>query len=39
MHLVIFDRRPEYRAKPWGERLGWEERTSPDNKTIVVVWA
>lgn len=37
-HLVIFDRRPEFRKKPWDERLGWEEKTSPDGQPITVVW-
>jgi hypothetical protein len=38
-HLVIFDRRPEWRAKPWEERLGWEVRPAPDSRTVTVVWA
>ena len=38
-HLVLFDRRPEWRDKPWTERLGWETRTAPDKKPVVVVWA
>jgi len=37
-HLVIFDRRQEFRDKPWDERLGWEEQTTPDNKPVTVVW-
>lgn len=38
-HLVIFDRRPEYRAKPWPERLGWEPRAALDGRPVTVVWA
>ena len=37
-HLVIFDRRPEYRAKPWEERLGWESHTTPAGHPVAVVW-
>lgn len=43
-HLVLFDRRPEYREKPWEERLGWEERTiaaSTDQtagRPVTVLW-
>jgi len=36
--LVIFDRRPEYRAKPWEERLGWEDRTAGNERPVTVVW-
>jgi len=31
-YLVIFDRRPETREKPWEERLGWDE-----TNTITVI--
>jgi RecB family endonuclease NucS len=37
-HLVIFDRRPEARAKPWDARLSRETRTSPDGQPVTVVW-
>ncbi|MFH0809397.1 MAG: ATP-binding protein, partial [Pseudomonadota bacterium] len=37
-HLVIFDRRPESRAKSWDERLGWEERVTPAGQPVTVVW-
>lgn len=37
-HLVIFDRRPEYRAKPWAERLGWDAAETPDGHPVTVVW-
>ena len=37
-HLVIFDRRPEARAKPWDARLSCETRTSPDGQPVHVVW-
>jgi hypothetical protein len=37
-HLVLFDRRPEWRAKPWSERLGWETRPSPAGHEVTVVW-
>ena len=36
--LVIFDRRPEARAKPWDARLSRETRTSPDGRPVNVVW-
>ena len=38
LHLVIFDRRPEYRAKAWEERLCREEQTTLNGKTVSVVW-
>ncbi|MDA1088337.1 MAG: PD-(D/E)XK nuclease domain-containing protein [Verrucomicrobia bacterium] len=38
LHLVIFDRRPEYRAKPWEERLAREERSTATGKPVAVVW-
>ncbi|RCK73278.1 MAG: Cell division protein FtsI [Peptidoglycan synthetase] [Candidatus Ozemobacter sibiricus] len=28
-YLVVFDRRPEARTRPWEERLTWEERPAP----------
>jgi hypothetical protein len=37
-HLVIFDRRAEYRAKPWEERLGWESHTTPAGHPVAVAW-
>jgi len=37
-HLVIFDRRPEARAKPWDARLSVETRTAPDGRPVHVVW-
>lgn len=37
-HLVLFDRRPEWRAKPWTERLGWETRATPAGHEVTVVW-
>lgn len=36
-HLVIFDRRPEWRSKPWEERLGWEVHTNT-SRSVSVVW-
>jgi len=36
-HLVIFDRRPEWREKPWEERLGWEEQVVA-SRSVTVVW-
>jgi len=36
-HLVIFDRRAEWKEKPWEERLGWEEQTTA-NRSVTVVW-
>ena len=38
LHLVIFDRRPEYRAKPWEERLAREARTTAAGKPVAVIW-
>jgi hypothetical protein len=38
LHLVIFDRRPEYRAKPWEERLSREDGVTPSGKNVSVVW-
>ncbi|RCK72913.1 MAG: Cell division protein FtsI [Peptidoglycan synthetase] [Candidatus Ozemobacter sibiricus] len=40
-YLVVFDRRPEARARPWEERLTWEERPSPTGQggPITVVGA
>jgi len=38
LHLVIFDRRPEYRAKPWEERLAREPRTTAAGKPVAVIW-
>ncbi len=38
LHLVIFDRRPEYRAKPWEERLGRETRNTAAGKSVSVIW-
>jgi hypothetical protein len=38
LHLVIFDRRPEARAKPWEERLGREDRTTATNKPVTIIW-
>jgi hypothetical protein len=38
LHLVIFDRRPEYRAKPWEERLSREARTTAAGKPVAVIW-
>ena len=38
LHLVIFDRRPEYRAKPWEERLGREEQATAKGKSVAVIW-
>jgi hypothetical protein len=37
-HLVIFDRRPEFRARPWDERLGWEPCATPAGAPVTVVW-
>lgn len=37
-HLVIFDRRPEYKKKSWDERLGWEEASTSAGKPVTVVW-
>jgi len=38
LHLVIFDRRSEYRAKPWEQRLAREPQTTADGKPVAVVW-
>ena len=38
LHLVIFDRRPEYRAKPWEERLARESRTTAAGKPVAIIW-
>jgi hypothetical protein len=38
LHLVIFDRRPEARVKPWDERLGSETRFLPDGRSVRVLW-
>jgi hypothetical protein len=38
LHLVIFDRRPEYRAKPWEERLSREAHTTAAGKPVAVIW-
>jgi len=38
LHLVIFDRRPETRAKPWEERLGRVERATAAGKPVAVIW-
>jgi hypothetical protein len=38
LHLVIFDRRLEYRAKPWEERLGREAHVTAVGKPVAVVW-
>ncbi len=38
LHLVIFDRRPEYRAKPWPERLAREMHATPAGKPVVALW-
>ena len=38
LHLVIFDCRPEYRAKPWEERLAREVRTTAAGKPVAVIW-
>jgi hypothetical protein len=38
LHLVIFDRRPEARAKPWEERIAREQRTTASGKTVTVIW-
>jgi hypothetical protein len=35
-YLVIFDRRPETRQKPWEERLSWAEETVPSGIVRVV---
>ncbi len=37
-HLVIFDRRPEARAKPWDARLSRDTRIAPDGQPVHVVW-
>ena len=37
-HLVIFDRRPEARAKPWPQRLSRETHPAPDGQPVAVVW-
>ncbi len=37
-HLVIFDRRDEYRAKPWEERLGWQQAATLAGDPVTVVW-
>ena len=38
LHLVLFDRRPEYRAKPWEERLSREARATAAGKPVAVLW-
>jgi len=38
LHLVIFDRREQARAKPWEERLAREQRTTAAGKPVAVVW-
>jgi hypothetical protein len=41
-YLLVFDRRPETRARPWEERLTWETRSDPlgaDRPPITVVGA
>ena len=38
LHLVIFDRRPETRARPWEERLAREPRATAAGKPVAVVW-
>ena len=38
LHLVIFDRRPETRAKPWEERLAREPRATATCKPVAVIW-
>ena len=38
LHLVIFDRRPEYRTKPWEERLAREARATAAGKPVAVIW-
>ncbi len=38
LHLVIFDRREQARAKPWEERLARETRTTATNKSVAVIW-
>jgi hypothetical protein len=37
-HLVIFDRRPDYRARSWEERLGREERVARGDRPVTVIW-
>jgi hypothetical protein len=37
-HLVIFDRRDEYRAKAWEDRLGWQETVTSAGAPVTVVW-
>lgn len=34
--LVVFDRTPAGRERPWEERLSWETRTTPDGAVTVV---
>jgi len=34
--LMVFDRRPEARARPWEERLTWETRDAPGGPVMVV---
>jgi len=38
LHLVIFDRRQEARAKPWEERIAREARTTASGKPVSVIW-
>jgi len=38
LHLVIFDRREEARAKHWEERLSREARTTAAGKPVAVIW-
>jgi hypothetical protein len=37
-HLVIFDRRDEYRAKSWEDRLGWQAAATPAGAPVTIVW-
>ncbi|XOF34217.1 MAG: ATP-binding protein [Candidatus Electrothrix sp. YB6] len=37
-HLVIFDRRPEQRARAWEKRLSRESGTAPSGRSVEVVW-
>jgi hypothetical protein len=38
LHLVIFDRRPEFRVKPWEERLAREDGATAAGKPVAVIW-
>jgi len=38
LDLVIFDRRPDSRAKPWEERLSRETKATPNGKSVSVNW-